>query len=45
MSTVCMPSIEAVIGPMVVPHGIVFFDYAVRKPVPVPPAFVAKAAA
>jgi 4-hydroxybenzoyl-CoA thioesterase len=26
-------------------HGIVFFDYTVRKPVPVPPGFLAKARA
>jgi acyl-CoA thioester hydrolase len=26
-------------------HGIVFFDYAVRKPMPVPPGFLAKARA
>lgn len=23
-------------------HGIIFFDYAARKPAPVPPAFIAK---
>ena len=23
-------------------HGIIFFDYTVRKPAPVPPAFIAK---
>ena len=26
-------------------HGIMFFDYAVRKPAPVPAAFIAKASA